>query len=103
MKKFMTKGIYMTKSIKSDIHGGKLSLAKVNDCLKRHFNNDGDECREDKKYNRLAIEGKEGRVFSVFNLDNKKIFIITEGLHLAEDPEYGLTYPMTTILYPEEY
>ena len=41
---------------------------------------------------------------STFNdVGRNKIWIITDGLHLANDPVYGKEYPMTTILFPDEY
>lgn len=104
MRKFITRGIYMTRGIKSDIEENQISMGDIQACLERHFDNNGDECIQDKAYNHQAIKNKDGRVFSVFNnIDGRKIYVITEGLHLADDVEYGTTYPMTTILYPEEY
>lgn len=104
MNKFITRGIYMTCGIQGDIKREELSREDIQSCLDRHFQNKGDECLQDKGYNHYAIKHKEGRVFSVFNdVKGKKIYIITDGLHLADDPEHGRTYPMTTILYPEEY
>lgn len=104
MKKFITRGIYMTCGIQADLKEGEISDDDIKNCLDRHFENKGDECLQDKEYNHYAIKHKEGRVFSVFNdVKGKKIYIITDGLHLADDPEHGRTYPMTTILYPEEY
>lgn len=103
-KKFITRGIYMTRGIQADVERNEMSMGDLKACLDRHFNNKGDECQEDKEYNEYAIKNKDGRVFSVFNnVKGHKIYIITEGLHLADDPEHGKNYPMTTILYPEEY
>lgn len=104
MKKFITRGIYMTCGVQYDIDNDELSILDVNSIVMRHFQNDGDECSQDKRLNSEAIKSKEGRVFSVFNnVQGKKLYVITEGLHLADDPTYGSEYPMTTILYPEEY
>lgn len=103
MSKFNTKGIYMTNGIKIDLDQNKIRLADIQSCIERHFENDGDECKEDKKANEEAIKNNDGRVFSVFHIHGAKIYIITDGLNLANDPEHGTTYPMTTILFPEEY
>ncbi len=67
-------------------------------CVQRHMSEDwGDLCKEDAEMNdeavRLEREGKEtDRIFSSYNCDEGKIWIITE---------YDRSY--TTVLLPEEY
>ena len=98
--RFATKGIYITNGIKFSIDENEISASWIQQCIAKHFNNQGEECKKDNKANETAIKRKDGRVFSVFNKDNNKIYIITDGLHLAE--EYA-EYPMTTVMFPEEY
>ena len=103
---FRTKGIYMTCGVQASIDSKELTHENVGECLNRHFLNQGDECEEDRKLNEVALKMREGRVLSVFKnvagTDNT-IYIITEGFHLENDPEYGFQYPMTTILFSDEY
>lgn len=101
--RFSTKGIYMTRDIQSYLEQGKLQHSEILESVEKHFCNLGHECEQDNKMNEHAIKNKYGRVFSVFNICNHKIYIITDGLHLANDPVHGGTYPMTTILFPDEY
>ena len=102
--KFETKGVYMTSGIQASVERGELNHSLLTQCLGKHFMNEGEECKNDKKLNEDAIKYKSGRVLSVFkNVGGKKIYIITEGFHLIGDPVYGEEYPMTTILFPDEY
>ena len=104
MKKFITRGIVMTSGINASIKREEFNTMDLLKLVERHFANDGDECDDDKKLNELAIKHKEGRVFSVFkNFNGETVFICTDGLHLANDPKYGMNYPHTTIMYAEEY
>ena len=101
---FATKGIYMTCGIQNAMKETEIDFFWVQDCIQRHFRNDGEECKEDRNMNQWCIDHKDGRVVSIFTDENDtKIYIITDGLHLANDPEHGKQYPMTTILFPEEY
>lgn len=105
MKKlFNTKGVYMTRGINESLKKRELNLHTLSQCLSKHFFNDGEECKEDRNMNQWSIDHMNGRVISVFNdVNGHKIYIITEGLHLDKDPEHGKDYPMTTVLFPEEY
>lgn len=104
--KFTTKGIYMTCGVQASIDCEELTHENIGECLHRHFMNQGDECAEDRKLNEEAIKSREGRVLSVFKdvgESDSTIYIITEGFHLANDPQYGKQYPMTTVLFSDEY
>lgn len=101
--RFITKGIYMTRGIQEYLENGKLDHAQLLEATEKHFCNLGHECKEDNQLNEEAIKNKDGRVFSLFNVGNHRIYIITDGLHLQNDPVHGGTYPMTTILFPDEY
>lgn len=104
LTRFETKGIYVTSGIQVDLNSNRLQRDSIQNLIDRHFRNDGDECKEDRVQNEYAIRNRDGRVVSIFKLDEyTKIFIITDGLHLANDPEYGRNYPMTTVMYAEEY
>lgn len=103
-KRFITRGIVMTSGINASLKREEFDSMELLELVKRHFANDGDECAEDKKYNEYAIKHKDGRVFSVFkNFHGHKIYISTDGLHLANDPQHGMNYPHTTIMFAEEY
>lgn len=94
----------MTSGVQASIQAGNISHADINSCLRKHFNNKGEECEDDNNLNAWSIKHKDGRVLSVFNnVGIDKIYIITDGLHLADDPVYGSEYPVTTILYADEY
>ena len=73
-------------------------LEAVRKCLERHCLGDwGDACEETKKQNDEALEAeRSGRLidslFSVYDIDETEIFIITE-----------IDRSVTTILFPEEY
>lgn len=78
-------------------------MLELSELMNKHFANMGEESWKDKKLNKEAIENMSGRVVSSFTLHDKKLYIITDGLHLYGDPEYGKDYPCTTILLREEY
>lgn len=104
IKRFITRGIVMTSGVNASIKREEFNSMELLQLVERHFANDGDECKEDKEMNEYAIKHKDGRVFSSFkNFHGKTMFIITDGLHLANDPKYGMNYPHTTIMYAEEY
>ena len=103
MNKFITRGIYMTCGINAEIEVNPAFYALVAECVAKHMMNQGEECLKDKAMNHKAIKNKDGRVFSVFTIQGKRVYIITDGLHLADDPEYGKQYPYTTVMFPEEY
>ena len=96
----------MTNGVQASIDCKELTHEDIGDCLSRHFMNLGDECEEDNKLNEVAIKMREGRVLSVFKdvgESDSTIYIITEGFHLENDPKYGFQYPMTTVLFSDEY
>lgn len=102
--RFETKGVYMTSGVQAKVDRGEIPMKDVTSCLEKHFFNRGEECKDDNELNEEAIKYKSGRVMSTFNnVAGHKIWIITEGFHLANDPVYGREYPMTTILFPDEY
>lgn len=102
--KFETKGMYMTNGVQNALDNEEFSMWHLNKCVEKHFNNQGEECKDDNELNEDAIKYKSGRVMSTFkNVNGHTIWIITDGLHLANDPVYGKEYPMTTILFPDEY
>ena len=66
--------------------------SKVLDCLKRHLSGDwGEVCAEDKKANDWALYNEE-RILSAYDVENARIWIITEW-----------DRSITTILFPDEY
>lgn len=101
--KFASKGTYMTNSVNQMFVDGEITPSQLRTMFRRHFQNDGEECKEDKKANQYAIDNKDGRVFSVFTVMNRKFYVITDGLHLENDPEYGKDYPCTTVMLSEDY
>jgi hypothetical protein len=62
--------------------------------IRRHLKHDwGDLCKDDKILNDQAlVKGNEGRIFSSYNVNDTKIWIITE---------FDRSY--TTIMLPEDY
>lgn len=98
---FFPKNIVQTSGVIEVYEQGKLSLDDLSVCLSKHFRNQGEECESDNLLNEQAIEEKSGRVFSSFNVKGVDLFIITEGLHLANEP--FSEYPLCTILLPFEY
>lgn len=101
---FETRGVYMTSGVQAKVDRGELDMIDVTKCLDKHFDNKGEECKDDNQLNVEAIQDKSGRVFSVFrNVKGNDIWVITEGLHLLDDPVYGDQYPYTTVLFPDEY
>ena len=73
-------------------------LEAVRECLERHCRGDwGDACEEARQQNDEALEAeKNGKLidslFSVYDVDGTKIFIITE-----------IDRSVTTVLFSEEY
>ena len=101
---FETRGVYMTNGVQAKVDRGELDMLSVMACLDKHFENKGEESKYDNLLNVEAIQSKSGRVFSIFNnVKGNKLYVITEGLHLLDDPVYGDQYPYTTVLFPDEY
>ena len=73
-------------------------LEAVRDCLTRHCLGDwGDACEKTKKQNDEALEAERSgklidSLFSVYDIDGREIFIITE-----------IDRSVTTVLFPDEY
>ena len=81
--------IVATKAIHALMMEGRLNGMSL---LRRHVSGDwGDLCEEDCELNEKAIGG-EGRVFSSYDTEHGKIFIITEW-----------DRSVTTILFASEY
>lgn len=95
---FKAKNICMTCGVKAMVDNEELSMTVIQELLYKHFNNDGSECKSDNRENAKAIKSNYGRVVSVFNVNNEKLWIITDGLG-CDHPDY----PLTTVLLPEEY
>ena len=94
----------MTCGVQAKVDRGELDITDVTSCLDKHFMNKGEECEDDNSLNEWSIKHKDGRVMSVFrNVKGQALWIITDGLHLANDPIHGKEYPYTTVLFPEEY
>lgn len=103
---FKTKGIFVTRGVQASIDCEDITYGNIEECLSKHFTNQGEEPIEDKELNEEAIKYREGRVLSVFRnvgKTNNTIYVITEGFDLANDPQYGTQYPMTSILFCDEY
>ena len=97
---FFNGRIYTTVGITNLLTEKGLDNTKILECLGRHLSNDDDNgYEEDRKYNELAIKNNEGRVLSVYNILGKKIYIITQGLHLPFNDENRYT----TIMLADEY
>lgn len=83
----MTRGV--NDRIAEDTQFSKFTM----DSLRKHARGDwGDMSKEDKDENELALKQGDLRVFSAYERNGSKIWIITEADHSA-----------TTILFPEEY
>lgn len=109
---FPTSNIVMTRGVSSLTRDFKeignairptLTMQDISECLQKHFMNEGEESASDKRVNAHSIKNLSGMVLSVFYVNNIKLYVITDGLHLYQDPEYGKDYPLTTVLLPEEY
>lgn len=61
------------------------------DLLQRHLKNESDVCPEDRRGNERAVQ-EGSRIFSVFQIESTKLYVITECDHSA-----------TTILLASEY
>ena len=98
MSLFETGTIVNTMGIREIMQSSTEAMNTIQRCLRRHMNGDwGDLCDEDKKMNDESLEieksgGWADRLFSSYNTDFGKIYIITE---------YDRS--VTTILLPEEY
>lgn len=95
---FSPRNIVMTCGVQASVEEGLLSMSAIQGILLQHFNNGGSECKSDNKENAKAIKNNYGRVVSVFYVNDEKLWVITDGLG-CDHPDY----PLTTVLYPEEY
>ena len=90
--------ILMTPGIRELIGSSEKAYDTVVDCLKRHADEDwGDLSDDDRQMNDDALEAERNgeptdRLFSLYETDFAKLYIITE---------YDRS--VTTILLPEEY
>jgi len=85
--------IVMTRKINNKVADDEEFAKFVINSLKRHLKGDwGDLPKEDEKENDLAVKEGNLRIFSAYENENNKIWIITEADRSA-----------TTILFPEEY
>lgn len=98
MALFKTGQIVTTNGIARAMMLDQGFLEAVGECLTRHCLGDwGDACEETRQQNDEAIEAEmHGKLidslFSVYDIDGKEIFIITE-----------IDRSVTTILFPDEY
>lgn len=99
---FYPKTIVATSGVNALMKDNPKMNKELSQAITKHMCNDGEECKDDNKANDFAIKHMDGRVMSVFNnVDGHKIWIITDGLHLANSAY--TEYPLCTILLPEEY
>ena len=92
MASFKLGKLVMTRGVHSKIKENVDFAVGVLDAFERYQRCDwGDLCDEDKTENELALKNGN-RIFAVYNIGNKKIWIITEH-----------DRSVTTILFPEEY
>lgn len=90
--KFAGGFIVTTLGIKELIDSDSLIIIRIHDCMAKHFSGDwGNLSDEDKSANDAALLNG-GRILSQYQIDNAKIWIITEADRTA-----------TTILLPSEY
>lgn len=101
--KFTTKMIVTTIGVAETLKYDDKFRNELPKLITKHFKNEGDECKTDKRLNELSIKHKQGRVFSSFVLEGHRLFIVTEGLHLENDPEHGKDHPNTCIMLRTEY
>lgn len=101
--KFIPNCIVQTQRVQAKAEQGVFTTQEITDCLQKHFANEGEECKSDNKLNEDAIKRMDGRVLSSFTVRNTKLWIITDGLHLAYTNSEHTEYPLCTILLPEEY
>ena len=99
--KFYPKRMVATCGVNAKLQKDINFAREMEACVLKHLRNEGEECKSDNKLNEQAIKNMDGRVVSTFNCAGTKIYIITDGLHL-KDSAYK-EYPLTTILFPEEY
>ena len=98
MALFRTGQIVTTNGIARAMMLDHRFLESVRKCLERHCAGDwGNACEETRQQNDEALEAeKNGKLidslFSVYDIDEREIFIITE-----------IDRSVTTILFPDEY
>lgn len=92
MKAIIIGKLVATKGVAYEMQNNSEFESFVRKSFSRHSSGDwGDLCEEDKAYNDYALEHGE-RLFSAYENETTKIWIITEHDRSA-----------TTILFPEEY
>lgn len=90
--KFQTGQVMMTVGVQNLIAKETIKDFDITKCIRRHVTGDwGDLCEEDKITNNKALIG-QGRLFSSYELNGVKIWVITEW-----------DRSVTTILLPDEY
>ena len=98
MSLFETGILLMTPGVRGIVRKGEDEAGIVRRCLERHCQGDwGDLCEDDKAMNDESLEAERSggwtdRLFSSYETDVGKIYVITECDRSA-----------TTILLPEEY
>ncbi|MDD5435210.1 MAG: hypothetical protein PH343_07255 [Nitrospira sp.] len=92
MALFVLGRVYCTRGVNEELAQNLDFAGFVSKSIERHAVGDwGDLDEPDKRENEYAI-GKYLRIFSAYNYQNKKIWIITEA-----------DRSVTTILFPDEY
>lgn len=90
--KFEPGQIVATEGVVFWVHETNNRHLLVTECLIRHLNGDwGEVCEEDRGLNDLALAAGD-RLLSVYAVDGKTVWIITEADRSA-----------TTVLFPDEY
>ena len=86
--KFQLGKMFQTQGVRREF-----SLADIITCLALHASGDwGDMEEEDKALNDEALANNDGRLFSAYNIGEKRVWIITESDRSS-----------TTVLLPDEY
>jgi hypothetical protein len=92
-QKFDLGRVVSTAGVHAEMESGELDPQAILRSLARHARGDwGDLGDDDKALNDRALADNDGRLFSAYEIGDKKIWIITE---------YDRS--VTTVLFPEEY
>lgn len=98
MPLFETGQVVTTCGIAQAVRDDCSFLLSVRECLDRHCSGDwGDVCEDSRQMNDAALEAERSReptnrLFSLYRIGDKEIYIITEW-----------DRSVTTVLFPDEY
>lgn len=94
---FEVKQAFITRGVEELQNQELINGLDILSMLKKHMCNvDDNEFEEDREYNLRAIKNGFGRVFSVYNIGDEKIYIVS---YLDKN----LVSEETTIMLSEEY